>query len=115
MTKQDDTLPRPEALAPAGFAVIYRWRVRPEAEEAFADAWRTVTQHLKTDRGSLGARLHKGDDGIWYSYAQWPSRNARVQAFAQGDVDPVAQDVMRLAVLEHLPEILLTPVADVLG
>jgi heme-degrading monooxygenase HmoA len=96
-----------------GFAVLYRWRIRPDAEKAFADAWRRISELLEK-RGSLGARLHKGEDGIWYSYAQWPSSRARVDAFALGDVDVEAQATMQAAILEYLPEVPLTPVVDLL-
>jgi heme-degrading monooxygenase HmoA len=56
------------------FAVIYRFEVRPGREEEFRAAWRAVTEALETQRGSLGARLHRAPDGAWISYAQWPSR-----------------------------------------
>ena len=97
-----------------GFAVLYRWRLRPGTEEDFAVAWSKVSSLLESERGSLGARLHRGNDGIWYSYAQWPSQQARTAAFSLGDVDVVAQAAMREAILEQLPEITLDPVADLL-
>lgn len=98
-----------------GFAVIYRWRVHPELETEFVAAWSTITAFLKSERGSLGARLHRGQDGIWYSYAQWPTAAARDAAFSHGGVDEEAMAAMNRAVAEFLPEILLTPVADQVG
>jgi heme-degrading monooxygenase HmoA len=97
-----------------GFAVIYRWRLHAGAEEAFISAWHRVSSLLESERGSCGARLHRGDDGIWYSYAQWPSQQARADAFALGDVDPAAQATMKAAILEQLPDVLLEPVADLM-
>ena len=94
------------------FAVIYRWRLREGTEEAFVDAWSRISERLRAERGSLGSRLHRGPDGVWYSYAQWPSAEARERAFAAGAVDPDASARMREAIAEALPEIVLQPVYD---
>ena len=96
------------------FAVLYRWRLRPGSEEAFVAAWSRVSERLRDERGSLGSRLHRGSDGVWYSYAQWPSAEARERAFAAGPVDPEASARMRDAIAETLPEIVLDPVSDYL-
>jgi len=95
-----------------GFAVIYRWRLHAGAEEAFVEAWSRVSERLLAERGSLGSRLHRGPDGVWYSYAQWPSAEARERAFAAGAVDPEASARMREAISQTLPEIVLQPVYD---
>jgi heme-degrading monooxygenase HmoA len=102
------------AATSVGFVVLYRWRVRADMEAEFAAAWARITSRLKAERGSLGARLHRGSDGIWYSYAQWPSAEIRAAAFSQGPLDEDAEAVMKDAILEHLPETLLAPVADLL-
>src|SRR5690349_12541356 len=65
-----------------GFAVLYKWRLHPGSEESFVQAWSRMTDRLRSERGSLGSRLHRGADGFWYSYAQWPSAKARDDAFA---------------------------------
>ena len=36
-----------------------------------------MTEALRVTGGSLGSRLHRGSDGIWYGYAQWPSEETR--------------------------------------
>ena len=72
-----------------GFVVLYRWRVHAGQEEAFVAAWSTITALLRSQRGSLGSRLHRGSDALWYGYAQWPDAARRQQAFAD-PVDPVA-------------------------
>lgn len=95
-----------------GFAVIYRWRIHVDREGDFVAAWSRITGLLKSERGSLGARLHRGRDGIWYSYAQWPTEAARADAFSLGPVDEAAQAVMKDAIAESFPEILLEPVVD---
>ncbi|KRG39685.1 hypothetical protein ARC78_14515 [Stenotrophomonas pictorum JCM 9942] len=95
-----------------GFAVLYRWRLHSGSESAFIEAWSKVSGLLRSERGSLGSRLHRGADGLWYSYAQWPSAEARDVAFALGSVDPVASAQMAKAVSERFPEIVLDPVAD---
>ena len=106
-------MPLEESTALPAFAVLYRWRLHPGTEESFIQAW-SRTSDLLRQRGSLGSRLHRGADGIWYSYAQWPSAQARDDAFALGSADQEASDVMQAAISERLPEIVLTPVADYL-
>jgi heme-degrading monooxygenase HmoA len=95
-----------------GFAVLYRWRLHPGMEDSFVQAWSRISELLFTQRGSLGSRLHRGDDGLWYSYAQWPSAQARSQAFQAGSVDPQASQQMRAAIAEELPDIVLESCAD---
>lgn len=95
-----------------GFAVLYRWRLHEGAEESFVKAWSTISDLLRSERGSLGSRLHRGSDGWWYSYAQWPSALAREEAFAVGSVDPEASRQMTEAIAESLPEVVLESVAD---
>lgn len=96
------------------FIVLYRWRLHAGAESAFIDAWSRVSALLQSERGSLGSRLHRGADGLWYSYAQWPSAQARADALAAGPVDVQAAEVMERAIAERLPDLVLEPVADFL-
>ena len=105
-----------EATAPADpvFVVLYRWRLHPGSEDAFVAAWSRVSELLRSERGSLGSRLHRGPEGIWYSYAQWPSSQARDDAFARGPVDQQASEQMVRAIADRLPEIVLESVADFL-
>jgi hypothetical protein len=95
-----------------GFAVLYRWHLKPGKEKQFIEAWSRISDRLLSDRGSLGSRLHRGSDGIWYSYAQWPSSEARESAFALPAVDPEAGALMRDAIAETLPEVVLDSVSD---
>jgi len=95
-----------------GFAVIYRARIYPGKEEQYIAAWSRITQLLRAERGGLGSRLHRGADGIWYAYAQWPSAQARADAFALPSLDPEAEEQVRDAILEYFPEIVLEPVVD---
>jgi hypothetical protein len=99
------------ALEGPGFIVLYRWRLRPGHEERFKLAWSIVTRTL-VERGSLGSRLHVGNDGLWYSYAQWPSAEARTSAFEQALGVEEAEQAMDDAVLERFPEIVLTSAVD---
>lgn len=97
------------------FVVLYRWRVRPGHEGEFASGWERISQAYKRDRGALGARLHRGEDGIWYSYAVWPSREVRAEAFAAGSPDPSASALVNEATEAYLGETVLNIVADLLG
>lgn len=94
------------------FCAIYRWRLHPGSEEAFVQAWSRVTQLLRAERGSLGSRLHRGPDDVWYSYTQWPSAEAKAEGLARPSVDPEAWQRLRDAIAESLPEIVLEPVSD---
>lgn len=96
------------------FTVLYRWRLHEGKEQQFIRAWSRVSDLYLRHRGSLGSRLHRGPDGIWYSYAQWPSAQARDAAFAGPRLDESASQDMRAAVAESFPEIVLEPVADYL-
>lgn len=97
-----------------GFVVLYRWRLHAGTEQAFVDGWSRITARLRAERGSLGSRLHRGPDGVWYGYAQWPSAESRAQAFAAGPVDADASRQMRESIAESLPELILEPVSDFL-
>jgi hypothetical protein len=99
-----------EKPASPGFAVLYRWTLKSGMDEQFVESWSEVTEALRR-RGSLGARLHKGPDGVWFSYAQWPDAQARDRAFAIPLGTPAVAR-LREAIAETLPEIVLEPVAD---
>jgi len=97
-------------VVPALF--LYRWRLRPGAETAFTAAWSEATRAL-LDAGSFGSRLHRGDDGLWYGYAQWPDAERREAAFAALATSSAGAR-MAACVAETLPAVALTPVADFL-
>lgn len=94
-----------------GFCVLYRARVHPDKDAQYIAAWSRLTRQL-LEHGSLGSRLHRGDDGLWYAYAQWPSAQARDAAFAASDIDAQTRADMADAIAEFFPEILLQPVED---
>ncbi|QNP39513.1 antibiotic biosynthesis monooxygenase family protein [Lysobacter solisilvae (ex Woo and Kim 2020)] len=97
---------------PSTFCALYRWRLHPGSEDSFVQAWSRVTQLLRAERGSLGSRLHRGPDDIWYSYTQWPSAEAKAEGLARPSVDPEAWQQMRAAIAESLPELILEPICD---
>ena len=96
----------------AGFAVIYKWTIRPGHEERFISAWATATEAFRTV-GALGSRLHRADSGELVAYAEWPSRAAWEAAGAQSPVDEATGAVMRAATL-HFEMLPVTPIADLL-
>ncbi|MGI9026435.1 MAG: hypothetical protein ACR2GP_12830 [Burkholderiaceae bacterium] len=91
---------------------LYRWKLHADRESDFVAAWSERTRVLR-ELGSFGSRLHRGDDGWWYGYAQWPDEAMRSRAFARVDGDAVYER-MRATVIERLPEVELDPVADFL-
>ena len=102
-----------DSHSPEMLVVLYRWRLRPGAEDAFIAAWSRMTEQLRF-RGSLGSRLHRGADGLWYGYAQWPSARVRDDAFAAGSPDPAASARITACISKHFPEIVMHPVSDYL-
>ncbi len=82
-------------------------------EASFVESWSRVTELLRRRASSLGSRLHRGNDGIWYGYAQWPNAEATAARVFPA-TRPRASAQMRAAIAESLPEILLEPVADYL-
>ena len=95
----------------AGFVVLYRWKIAPAAEAAFVSGWTKTTERMHRDHVSLGSRLHRGDDGLWYAYAQWPSEEHRRRARA---ADRGGAPVSAIPGVEALPEVRLEPVAGFL-
>lgn len=95
------------------FTILYRWRIKPEKERQFIESWSEVTAYYRENFDSLGSRLHRGEDGIFYSYAQWHSPEQRDKAFAEVPKLP-AREKMSEAVEESLPEIQMEIIADYL-
>lgn len=93
------------------FIVLYRWRTKIGMEDQLIESWSEVTKFIVENYDSLGSRLHRGDDGVWYAYAQWKSAEQRENAFA---VIPEleAREKMQAAIEESFPEIILTNVSD---
>ena len=56
------------------FCAVYRFEVRKDMEGQFTLAWRKLTELIYRHKGSLGSRLHRGSDGVFVAYAQWPTR-----------------------------------------
>ncbi len=97
------------------FVVLYRWRIKEEIERQFVEAWSERTAYLLRQYDSLGSRLHRGDDGIWYSYAQWKSAEQREQAFqAESGIVPETRRKFQEAIKEEFPEVELGIVSDYL-
>lgn len=93
------------------FVVLYRWKIKVGCEDEFARAWLEVTDHFRAEFGSLGSRLHKGNDGIFYAYAMWPSAEMRDAALFDESLAEAAKK-MREAAEERFPEVILEIVAD---
>ncbi len=66
-------------------AVLYRWKLKPGREAEFETAWTEGTRRIHVACGSFGAILHRGEDGLYWSYAAWPDEAARQACFAEND------------------------------
>ncbi|MEL6685996.1 MAG: hypothetical protein AAFP97_00065 [Pseudomonadota bacterium] len=59
------------------YCIIYRFQLStpsPETEARFIKTWSGITEYLKRECAALGSRLHQGEDGSFFAYAQWPSQ-----------------------------------------
>ena len=106
--------PKPRVMAPGavGFCVLYRWRLVPGREDEFRVAWERLTKSIREERGGLGSRLHRGHDGVWWAYAQWPSEAMWRAAMSAPSVDDEAASQMGETILERLVPIPLTLLSD---
>ena len=56
-------------------AVIYRWKLNDGiSPEEWEENWRLGTAYIHETHGSLGASLHKTEDGEYLSYARWHNK-----------------------------------------
>lgn len=92
---------------------LYRWRIKPEKEAQFIEAWSEITAYYRKNFNSLGSRLHRGDDGVFYAYAQWISAAQRADAF-QNSPQTDAGTKMREAIEVSFPEVRLEILSDYL-
>ena len=89
------------------FVALYTFTVKAGSEDKFRDAWGCLTEAIFATHGSRGSRLHFGEGGIWFAYAQWPSREVWEQARAQPSANAEASADMR--------ECLAGPIETLLG
>ena len=97
-----------------GFVAIYRWRIHPDQIDLFLAAWEIVTIGIKAERGGLGSKIHRADDGTYVAYAQWPDRETWEAMGKLPSVNPAASQAMGEAIAETLPSLYLDPMADLL-
>jgi hypothetical protein len=95
------------------FIVLYRWRIKPDKESQFIAAWSEITAFYRENLDSLGSRLHRGSDGLFYAYAQWKAEEDRENAFENAP-ELEAGKKMRDAIEERFPEIRLEMLSDFL-
>lgn len=95
------------------FVVLYRWRLKPGMEQQFSENWSSVTAYFLEHCGSLGSRLHRGADDLYYGYAQWPDTRARENASLDVPTESAWRS-MKEAIEESFPEVILEIVEDYL-
>lgn len=58
------------------FAAIYKWKLNEGiSAEEWEENWSKGTAFIHKKHGSLGASLHKTDDGLYLSYARWNKKS----------------------------------------
>ena len=80
-------------------------------ENLFVDSWSKITLHLREKCDSLGSRLHKDSDDLFYGYAQWSSAEDRDKAFLSSDLTEIS-NAMKNCIEESFPEVFLDKIAD---
>lgn len=59
------------------YCVSYKFTLLEDSLEnrrKFIACWGGVTDFFRDDCAALGSRLHGGTGGVFYGYAQWPSK-----------------------------------------
>jgi quinol monooxygenase YgiN len=77
------------------YAISYRFVLMQPNEanqKEFVRCWSGITEFFKQNAGALGSRLHRGEDGAFYAYAQWPDK---ATFEAAGNILPT-EDFVRL-------------------
>jgi hypothetical protein len=77
------------------YCIVYRFQLMapsPDTRAQFVETWSSVTEYFKRECGALGSRLHVADDGAYFAYAQWPSRDV----FAATDLHEPGADFLKL-------------------
>lgn len=69
------------------FAVIYRFKLKPNQESIYKECWNNIVNYFIAHRGAKGSCLHKGIDGLWVAYSRWPDKAIR-DASWPGDGKP---------------------------
>ncbi len=95
------------------FIILYRWKIKPEKEADFIDGWAEVTDFFLKNFDSLGSRLHQGNDGLFYAYAQWKSAEDREKAFSN-DINLEGIAKMRKSIEESFAPVFLETLAGFL-
>jgi len=97
-------------------AVLYRWKLKPGREKEFRAAWTEGTKTIHKTCASYGARLHEGADGLFWSYARWPSEAVRQICFEKHHFfDMNCFKTMQACIEERFPEVVLTLTDDELA
>jgi heme-degrading monooxygenase HmoA len=99
----------------AMFAVLYRWRLKPGTEQKFRKDWKTMTDAIKAQHGTGGSRLHRSDNGEFWAYAVWPSRQQWEAAGKLPSANPEAGAGMRTCIEQSLPSTTLDVLDDLLS
>jgi RimJ/RimL family protein N-acetyltransferase len=96
-------------------AILYHWRLKPGREDEFRAAWLEGTKLIHKQCASYGARLHEADNGLFWSYARWPSEESRQSCFA--DHDFFQKDcfkTMQACIEERFDEVVMSITDDAL-
>jgi hypothetical protein len=86
-------------------AVIRHWKLKKGVkEEEWVKYWDVGTKYLLKNYGSLGAAMHRAEDGTYWVYARWPDMESlgRVKADVDAGRYPYPNDEY-VETIEHTP------------
>ena len=52
------------------FAVVYRSWVFPDKEDEYKKLWQQIATYFVSERGAIGACLHKTNEGYYLAYSR---------------------------------------------
>lgn len=94
------------------FHVLYRWQLKPGAEQAFQEGWSEIVHRNVSKYGAYGSQLSRCSDGWWRSLSYWPSEAHWLNALRIEDSEQEARQKMLSAVLRKEDPVTMTPVLD---
>ena len=62
------------------FVVTYSYKIKPNKDAEFHQAWHDLIEQMYVHSGSLGARLHKSQEYDYIGYTQWPDKKTWQEA-----------------------------------
>jgi len=63
------------------FTAIHQCYIKEGQEQESVHHWEIIMNYFISEKGAIGAALHKAQDGSWVSYSRWPTQEVRDAAW----------------------------------